>query len=138
MGILEDHDCVLELFNQLSKVLPTVKFLSRVYNLPCLEHRETEHVQKVKLIFNLLLRKSNWHDCLANEIRHMDRLPGPLLSDRLLILREPHMLVVLIGVEDHFILYHQYMLFFPTLKHWWDVLECFIIIACHQADQRIV
>src|SRR6266851_6844361 len=137
MGVLEDRDCVLELFDQLGKVPPTVKPLSGVCNLPCLKRGEMEHVRKVELIFDLLLRKSDRPDHLANEIGHMDRSPGPLLPDGLLILREPHTLAVLIGVEDCFILYHQYMLFFPALKHQWDALERFIIIACHQTDQHI-
>ena len=45
--------------------------------------------------------------------------------------------VVLIGVEYCFILYNQYMLLFPSQKHWWYVLESFIIIICHQTVQFI-
>jgi hypothetical protein len=137
MGVLKDCDCVLELFNQLGKVLPTVKPLSRKCNLPCLEHGETEHIRKVELIFDLLLGKFDLPNCLTNEIRDVDCSPEPLLLDRLLILREPHMPVVLVGVKYCLILYHQYMFLFPSLKHWWDVLKCYIIIACHQTDQCI-
>jgi hypothetical protein len=137
MGVLKDHDCVLELFDQLGKVPPTVKPLSRICNLSCLKCGEMERIRKVELIFDLLLGKFDPPDHLANEIRDVDRSPEPLLLDRLLILRKPHMLAVLVGVEYCLILYHQYMFLFPSLKHWWDALECCIIIACHQTDQCI-
>ncbi len=138
MGVLKDCNHVLKLFDQLGKVPPTVKPLSRVCNLLCLKHREMECIRKVELIFDLLLGKSDQPDRLTNEIRHVDHSPRPLLPDGLLILYEPHTQAVFIGVEDYFILYHQYMLFFPALKHQWDALEHFIIIACHQTDQHIV
>ncbi len=117
IGILEDCDCVLNLLDKLRKVPPTIKPLSRIDDLPCLKYGKTEPIRKAKLSINLLLRKFDLTNCLANEIGDMNYAPGPLLTDRLLISHEPHMPVVLIGVEYGFILYHQYMLLFPSPKH---------------------
>jgi hypothetical protein len=86
---------------------------------------------KFKLLSDLLLRELQSSDRLAYEVRDMDRTPGPLLPDRLLILHKPCMLAIFICVKYSLVLHNQDVLLLPRLKRGWYMIEHIISIACH-------
>src|SRR5712671_1625224 len=85
-----------------------------------------------ELFQDLLWSKPDPSNGLGDEVRDMDCLSPTLLVDQLLILCEPHLPVVFIGVEDCFILHNQYMFLLTRLKYWWNPLEGLVVISRHQ------
>jgi hypothetical protein len=130
--VLEDQNCILELFNQLCQVLPFVMPFARIYDLACFKCRKALHRWELELLLNLFLGQSNTSNSLVNEVQDMYCMPVALLLNGLLISQGLCTLTILIHVEYSFVLHNQYIFFLSREECGWDVLECLIFIRCHQ------
>jgi hypothetical protein len=131
VGEFKDLDHDFELLDQLGEIPPCIKSLSRVDDLSSFECRKALLSWLIQLICDLILGQFDLTDCFGNKVRNMDCMSMPLLPDRLMIAHEPHMSVILIGVENSLILHHQYMFFFSWQKSWWNAIEHAVVIICH-------